>query len=160
MATPKIKKDPNRTLAENRKARHDYHIHETYEVGMALTGTEIKSLRGGRANLSDSYANVKDGELWLVGFHISPYEQGNIFNQDPIRTRKLLMHKNEILKLYGQSREKGFTLVPLKIYLKRGMAKLLLGLASGKKNYDKRQDLAEKDAKREMERAFKEKIRE
>lgn len=160
MATPKIKKDPNRTLAENRKARHDYHIHETYEVGMVLTGTEIKSLRGGRANLSDSYANVKDGELWLVGFHISPYEQGNIFNQDPIRTRKLLMHKNEILKLYGQSREKGFTLVPLKIYLKRGMAKLLLGLASGKKNYDKRQDLAEKDAKREMERVFKEKTRE
>lgn len=159
MATPKIKKDPNRTLAENRKARHDYHIHETYEVGMVLTGTEIKSLRGGRANLSDSYANVKDGELWLVGFHISPYEQGNIFNQDPIRTRKLLMHKNEILKLYGQSREKGFTLVPLKIYLKRGMAKLLLGLASGKKNYDKRQDLAEKDAKREMERVFKEKTR-
>lgn len=160
MATPKIKKDPNRTLAENRKARHDYHIHETYEVGMVLTGTEIKSLRSGRANLSDSYANVKDGELWLVGFHISPYEQGNIFNQDPIRTRKLLMHKNEILKLYGQSREKGFTLVPLKIYLKRGMAKLLLGLASGKKNYDKRQDLAEKDAKREMERVFKEKTRE
>lgn len=160
MATPKVKKDPNRTLAENRKARHDYHIHETYEVGMVLTGTEIKSLRGGRANLSDSYANVKDGELWLVGFHISPYEQGNIFNQDPIRTRKLLMHKNEILKLYGQSREKGFTLVPLKIYLKRGMAKLLLGLASGKKNYDKRQDLAEKDAKREMERAFKERVRE
>lgn len=160
MAAPKIKKDPNRTLAENRKARHDYHIHETYEVGMVLTGTEIKSLRGGRANLSDSYAYVKEGELWLVGFHISPYEQGNIFNQDPIRTRKLLMHKNEILKLYGQSREKGFTLVPLKIYLKRGMAKLLLGLASGKKNYDKRQDLAEKDAKREMERVFKEKVRE
>jgi len=159
MASPKIKKDPNRTLAENRKARHDYHIHETYETGMVLTGTEIKSLRGGRANLSDSYAHVKNGELWLVGFHVSPYEQGNIFNGDPMRTRKLLMHKNEILKLYGQSREKGYTLVPLKIYLKRGMAKLLLGLASGKKNYDKRQDLATKDAKREMERAFKERGR-
>lgn len=160
MATPKVKKDPNRTLAENRKARHDYHIHDTYECGMVLTGTEIKSLRSGRANLSDSYSYVKDGELWLVGFHISPYEQGNRSNPDPLRTRKLLMHKAEIQTLYGKSREKGFTLVPLKIYLKRGMAKLLLGLASGKKNYDKRQDLATKDAKREIERAFKERGRE
>lgn len=160
MSSNKTKKDPNRTLAENRKARHDYHIHETYETGMVLTGTEIKSLRGGRANLSDSYAHVKNGELWIVGFHISPFEQGNIHNQDPLRSRKLLMHKDEILKLYGQSREKGYTLVPLKIYLKRGMAKLLIGLASGKKNYDKRQDLAEKDAKREMERVFKDKGRE
>lgn len=156
MSEKKVKKDPNRTLAENRKARHDYHIHETYEVGMVLTGTEIKSLRSGRANLQDSYAHVKNGELWIVGFHISPYEQGNIFNQDPLRTRKLLMHKGEILKLYGQSRERGYTIVPLKIYLKRGMAKLLIGLASGKKDYDKRHDLAEKDAKREIARAMKE----
>ena len=160
MAAPTTKKDPNRTIAENRKARHDYHIHETYECGLVLTGTEIKSLRGGRANLSDAYAQVKNGEMLLVGFHISPYAQGNMFNQDPTRTRKLLLHKKEIMTLYGQSREKGYTLVPLKIYLKRGMAKLLLGLASGKKNYDKRHDLAEKDAKREIERAFKERGRE
>ena len=159
MAAPTTKKDPNRTIAENRKARHDYHIHETYECGMVLTGTEIKSLRGGRANLSDAYAQVKNGEMLLVGFHISPYAQGNMFNQDPTRTRKLLLHKKEIMTLYGQSREKGYTLVPLKLYLSHGLAKVELALASGKDLYDKRQAAAEHDSKREVERVLRDRQR-
>ena len=142
-------------VAENRKARHDYHIHETYEAGIALTGTEVKSLRAGRANLKDSYAHVENGEMMISHMHISPYEQGNIFNHEPMRKRKLLMHKKEILKLFGKTREKGYSLVPLKLYFTRGKAKLQIALASGKKNYDKRQDIAARDAKRDMERAMR-----
>lgn len=145
-----------RVACENRKARHDYFIHEVFETGIALMGTEVKSLRAGKANLKDSYAEIKHGELILQNMHISPYEQGNIFNHDPLRPRKLLMHKREIMKLLGQTKEKGFTLVPLKIYFKRGLAKLELALASGKHNYDKRRALADKAAKRDMERALKE----
>ena len=141
--------------AENRKARHDYHIHETYEAGIALTGTEVKSIRAGRVNLKDSYAHVENGEMMISQMHISPYEQGNIFNHEPMRKRKLLMHKKEILKLFGKTREKGYSLVPLKLYFTRGKAKLQIALASGKKNYDKRQDIAARDAKRDMERAMR-----
>ncbi len=140
---------------ENRKARHDYFIHETYEAGIELKGTEVKSLCAGRANLKDSYAEVKNGEIFVEHMHISPYEQGNIFNHDPLRRRKLLMHKKEILKLFGKTREKGFTLIPLKIYFKNGKAKMELALASGKHNYDKRAALAEKSAKRDIERAVR-----
>ncbi len=143
-------------VAENRKARHDYHIEETYETGMVLTGTEVKSLRNGKANLRDSFARVSNGEVFVHNLHISHYEQGNIFNHDPTRTRKLLMHKSEINKLIGYVQQQGLTLVPLKIYFKRGKAKLELALAKGKKLYDKRQDMAAKDAKREMDRAFRE----
>ncbi|BBB91777.1 MAG TPA: SsrA-binding protein SmpB [Methylomusa anaerophila] len=149
-----------KTVAENRKARHDYHIHETYEAGIVLTGTEVKSLRAGKANLKDSYARVDHGELFLHNMHISPYEQGNRFNHEPLRTRKLLMHRLEINKLIGKTKEKGYTLVPLKLYFSRGKAKLELGLASGKHTYDKRQDLAERDAKREMDRVFRDRQKE
>jgi len=144
---------------ENRKARHDYFIHETYETGIELKGTEVKSLRVGKANLRDSYAEVKDGEIFVEHMHISPYEQGNIFNHEPLRPRRLLLHKREILKLFGKTREKGFTLVPLKIYFKKGRAKMELALASGKHNYDKRDALHEKSAQRDIERALKERSR-
>lgn len=143
-------------VAENRKARHDYHIHETYEAGIALTGTEVKSLRAGKANLKDSYARIDHAEIMLYNLHISPYEQGNRFNHEPLRTRKLLMHRYEINKLIGKTKEKGYTLVPLKLYFTRGKAKVELALATGKKMYDKRQDMAERDAKREMDRAVRE----
>ncbi len=143
--------------AENRKARHDYHIHETFEAGIALTGTEVKSLRAGKANLKDSYARIDNGELMLHNMHISPYEQGNRFNHEPLRTRKLLMHRYEINKLVGQTREKGYTLTPLKLYFSKGKVKVELALTTGKKNYDKRQDLAEKDAKREIDRHMRDK---
>lgn len=146
-------------VAENRKARHDYHIHETYEAGIALTGTEVKSLRAGKANLKDSYARIDNGELMLHNMHISPYEQGNRFNHEPLRTRRLLMHRYEINKLIGKTQEKGYTLVPLKLYFTRGKAKVELALATGKKTYDKRQDIAARDAKREIDRAFRERQR-
>ena len=146
-------------VCENRKARHDFFIHETYEAGLSLQGTEVKSLRAGRANLKDSYAVVKNGEIFVEHMHISPYEQGNIFNHDPLRPRKLLLHKTEIVKLFSQTREKGYTLVPLKIYFKHGRAKLELALASGKHNYDKRADLQAKAAKRDVERALKDRQR-
>lgn len=150
------KKDEHIKIAcENRKARHDYFIHETFEAGLELKGTEVKSLRVGKANLRDSYAQIINGEIFVEHMHISPYEQGNIFNHDPLRRRKLLMHKKEILKLFGKTREKGFTLIPLKIYFKKGRAKMELALASGKHNYDKRAALAEKSAKRDIERAMK-----
>ncbi|MBU9710918.1 SsrA-binding protein SmpB [Evansella tamaricis] len=142
-------------IAQNKKARHDFHIEETFEAGMVLTGTEIKSLRGGKGNLKDSFARVSNGEVWLHNMHISPYEQGNRYNHDPVRARKLLLHKKEINKLIGQTKEKGYTLVPLKIYIKNGFAKTLLGLGKGKKKYDKREDLKKKDANREIQRAFK-----
>ncbi|HWR28845.1 MAG TPA: SsrA-binding protein SmpB [Negativicutes bacterium] len=146
-------------VAENRRARHEYHIHETFEAGMVLTGTEIKSLRGGRANLTDSYAKIENKELFLISAHISPYEQGNRFNHEPRRNRKLLMHKAEIVRLLAKTREKGFTLVPLKIYLTHGMAKVELALASGKDLYDKRQSAAEHDAKREVDRVIRDRER-
>ena len=153
------KNESIKTVCENRKARHDYFIHETYETGIELKGTEVKSLRVGKANLRDSYAEVKDGEIFVEHMHISPYEQGNIFNHDPLRKRKLLMHKREILKLFSKTREKGFTLIPLKIYFKNGRAKLELALASGKHTYDKRAALAEKSAQRDIERAVRDKQR-
>lgn len=148
-----------KVVTVNRRARHDYHILETYEAGIVLTGTEVKSLRAGRANLQDSYARVENGELFLYNMHISPYDQGNRFNHEPKRTRKLLMHKKEILRLLGKSREKGLTLVPLKVYFnERGRAKVELALARGKKAVDKREDMAARDARREIERALRGKI--
>ncbi|WP_378954384.1 SsrA-binding protein SmpB [Pelosinus sp. sgz500959] len=145
-----------KTVADNRKARHDYHIHESYEAGLVLTGTEVKSLRAGKANLKDAYAKIEKSELMLHNMHISPYDAGNRFNHEPLRTRKLLMHRSEIDKLVGKTQEKGYTLVPLKLYFTHGIAKIQIGLATGKKNYDKRQDMAERDAKREIDRAFRE----
>ena len=143
-------------VADNRKARHDYHIHESYEAGIVLTGTEVKSLRAGKANLKDAYARIENLELMLHNMHISPYDAGNRFNHEPLRNRKLLMHRSEIDKLIGKTQEKGYTLVPLKLYFTHGIAKVQLGLVTGKKNYDKRQDMAERDAKREMDREFRE----
>ena len=155
MAEQKIK-----IIAENRKARHDFTIYETYEAGIALTGTEVKSLRAGKANMKDSYAQItRSAEVFLYNLHISPYDHGNIFNHDPLRNRRLLMHREEIRKLIGKVKEKGYALVPLKMYFKRGLVKVEIALATGKKLYDKRQDLAKKDAKREMERAMKERMR-
>ena len=146
-------------VCENRKAHHDFFIHETFETGLALQGTEVKSLRAGRANLKDSYAVIRNGEVFVEHMHFSPYEQGNIFNHDPLRARKLLMHKAEIVRLFSKTREKGYTLVPLKVYFKHGRAKLELALASGKHNYDKRQDLQARAAKRDIERALKDRQR-
>lgn len=142
-------------IAQNRKARHDYFIEETYEAGIVLVGTEVKSVRQGNVNLRDSYAVVKDGEVFLYNMHISPYEKGNIFNRDPLRTRKLLLNRREIDKLAGYVQQKGYTLVPLKVYLKRGWVKIELAVARGKKSYDKRQSIAKRDAQREIERAFR-----
>jgi len=146
-----------KVISKNRKARHDFHIEETYEAGIVLTGTEVKSIRNSRVNLKDSYAKVEEGELFLYNMHVSPYEPGNRFNHDPLRVRKLLMHKSEIGRLAGKTKEKGYALVPLKIYFREGLVKIELGLAKGKKLYDKRRDIAERDRKREMERAVKEK---
>jgi len=148
--------DSEKILATNRKAYHDYHIDETFEAGIALTGTEIKSVRAGSINLRDSYAQVKNGELWLLNAHIAPYEPASRQNVDPYRDRKLLMHRREIMRLFGRVQEKGFTLVPLKVYLKKNRAKVELGLARGKKLYDKREAISQRDAAREMARAVKE----
>jgi SsrA-binding protein len=142
-------------IAQNKKAYHDYFIEETLEAGIALTGTEVKSLRAGRVNLRDSYAAVDKGELFLLGVHISPYEQGNIFNHDPLRSRKLLVHLRELRRLQGKVQVAGYTLVPTKMYFKDGRAKVEIGLARGKKQYDKRETLAKRDAQREMDRALK-----
>jgi len=147
--------DDFKVLATNRKAYHDYFIVETYEAGLALTGTEIKSVRAGAVNLRDSYAQVRDGEVWLQNAHISPYEQGNRFNVDPYRTRRLLLHRKEINRLMGRAQEKGLTIVPLRLYLKKNRAKIELALVKGKKQYDKREAISQRDAKREMERALK-----
>ena len=147
--------DPVKVVAENRKARHDFFIEETYEAGLVLTGTEVKSLRVGKANLRDSYARVENGEVHIHNLHISPYEQGNRFNHDPLRVRKVLLNRYEINKLIGATQQKGLTLIPLKIYFKRGLAKMELALAKGKKLHDKRDDIAERDAKREIELAFR-----
>lgn len=149
-------KKEKKYVAVNRKAKHEYFILETYEVGIALTGTEVKSLRQGKVSIVDSYADIENGELWLYDLHISPYDKGNIYNHDPKRPRKLLIHKDEMAHLIGKVREKGLTLIPLSIYFnERGWAKVELGLAKGKKIYDKRKDLAEKAEKRELERAYK-----
>ena len=145
--------DAVKTIATNRKARHDYFIEDTYEAGLVLTGTEIKSIRAGRVNLRDSFAIVKEGELWLMNVHIAPYEQGTYTNHDPRRPRKLLMHQREINRIAGKLQEKGFTLVPLRLYLKNNRAKVELGLARGKRQYDKRAALREKETRREIERA-------
>lgn len=145
-----------KTLAENRKARHDYFIEETYEAGISLVGTEVKSIRQGKANLKDSYAMVEKGEVFLYNMHISPYEKGNVFNRDPLRKRKLLLNKKEIRKLEEYTTQKGYSLIPLSLYLSRGLVKVNLSVAKGKKLYDKRDDIAKKHAEREMERQFKE----
>ena len=142
-------------VAQNKKARYEYFIEETYECGLALVGTEVKSIRAGKVNIKDSYAQIKDGEAFLVGMHVSPYEQGNIFNRDPFRRRKLLLHKREILKLGALSQAQGYSLIPLQLYFKDGRVKLELAVAKGKKLYDKRHDIAERDVKREMERSMK-----
>ena len=147
-------------VAQNKKARHDYNIGDRVEAGLVLTGTEVKSLRAGRANLRDSYAAMEKGELFLIGAHVSPYEQGNIFNHDPLRSRKLLLHARELRRLYGKVQVAGYTLVPTKLYFKDGRVKVEIGLAKGKTTYDKRQTLAKKEAQREMERAFKGRERE
>lgn len=148
-----------KVITENRKARHDYDIEECYEAGIELKGTEVKSMRAGRANLKDSFAMVENGELILYGMHISPYEHGNIFNVEPLRPRKLLMHHHEIMKLHGKIKEQGYTLVPLKAYFKKDKIKIELALAKGKKLYDKREAAAEKTAKREIEKALKDRSR-
>lgn len=144
-----------KVISDNRKAYHEYFVEEKLEAGIILTGTEIKSIRNGRVNLKDSYARIENGEVWLYQMHISPYEQGNRFNHDPLRNRKLLLNRSEITKLIGKVHQQGLTLIPTKLYLKRGMAKIELGICRGKKNYDKRQDIAERDAKREIERHFR-----
>lgn len=146
-------------IAENRKARHDYFIEEVYEAGIALQGTEVKSCRAGRVNLRDGYAQVENGEIFLNNVHISPYEQGNRFNHEPLRKRRMLMHRAEILRLFGQVREKGYTLVPLRLYFKKGRVKVEIALAKGKKHYDKRDDIAARDVQREVARAMRGKSR-
>ncbi|HHH6019257.1 TPA: SsrA-binding protein SmpB [Listeria monocytogenes] len=149
-------KGDGKLVAQNKKARHDYAIEETFEAGIVLQGTEIKSVRNARVNLKDSYARIDNGEIFLHNMHISPYEQGNRYNHDPLRTRKLLLHKKQISRLIGETKESGYSIVPLKMYIKDGYAKVLIGVARGKKKYDKRQDLKQKEAKRDIERAFKE----
>lgn len=153
------KEKGNNSIAKNSKALHDYFVIESYETGIELCGTEVKSLRQGKVNLKDSWCTVDDGELWVKGMHIGHYEQGNIFNCDPMRVRRLLMHKNEILKLFGMVKQEGYSLIPLALYFKGTRVKLRLGLCKGKKLYDKRNDMAERTAKRDIERAIKERNR-
>ncbi len=143
-------------IARNKKAYHDYFVLDTYEAGIELYGTEIKSIRNGRVNLKDSFCSVDDGEMFAIGMHVSPYEQGNIFNRDPMRKKRLLLHKREIMKLFGQSQQQGLSIVPLQLYLKNGRAKLEIGLCKGKKLHDKREVAAKRDARRMIEREFKE----
>ncbi|MEK6692959.1 MAG: SsrA-binding protein SmpB [Nitrospirota bacterium] len=152
-------KEEERILCSNRKAYHDYHIEESLEAGIELKGTEIKSLREGKANLKDSYAILKDGEAFLIGCHISPYSHGNIYNHEPLRTRKLLLHREEIRKLTGKVTQRGFTLIPVRMYLSKGRAKIEIALARGKKLFDKRETIKEKDIRRESEKALKEMVR-
>ena len=153
------KKAGMKLIANNKKAFHDYFIEDTYEAGIALAGTEVKSLRAGKCSIKESFIRVEKGEVYIYGMHISPYEKGNIFNKDPLRARKLLMHRSEINKLEGKIREKGLTLVPLQVYFKGSLVKVEIGLARGKKLYDKRDDIAKKDARREVERDYKQKLR-
>ena len=149
------KEKGSRLIANNKKAYHDYFIEEKYEAGISLHGTEVKSLRMGKCSIKESFLRIENGELFIYGMHVSPYEKGNIFNKDPLRVKKLLMHKSEIHKLQGKIAEKGYTLVPLQVYLKGGLVKVEIGLARGKKLYDKRADIAKKDQKREAQRDFK-----
>lgn len=153
------KKKDNNVLVDNRKAFHDYFIEESMEAGIELVGTEVKSIRAGKANLKDSYAEIRNGEVWVRNMHISPYEKGNIFNRNPLRDRRLLLHKYEINKLNGFLTQQGFTMVPLSLYLKNGRVKVNLAVVKGKKNYDKRDAMIEKAAKREIEREFKDRVR-
>ena len=148
-------KNSIKIISQNKKAYHDYFVEEKYEAGVELFGTEVKSIRAGKVNVKEAYCDIKDGEVFVVGMHISPYEQGNIFNKDPLRPKKLLLHKREILKLFGLVSQKGYTLVPLQVYLSNSRVKIEIGLCRGKKLYDKRDDMARNDAKRDMERAFK-----
>lgn len=150
-----MKKTGIKTIAVNRQARHEYFVQETYEAGIELFGTEVKSLRQGTVSLKDSWCDIINGELFVKQMHISPYEKGNIFNRDPLRPKKLLMHKNEILRLYGVTKQQGLTLVPISLYFKGSRVKVEVGLCKGKKLYDKRDDIAKRDAKRTMERAVK-----
>ncbi len=147
-----MEKNENRTVAQNKKAYHDYFVEETYEAGLELFGTEVKSVRQGKINLKDSWCNIIKGEIFVNGMHISPYDHGNIFNRDPMRPKKLLMHKKEILKLFGLTKQQGYAIIPLQVYFTKGKAKLLIGLCKGKKLYDKREDAAKKSANREIER--------
>lgn len=149
------KKENTKTLAQNKKARHEYFILDTIEAGIELAGTEVKSVRQGKVNITDAYASVKDGEVFVKQMNISPFEKGNIFNRDPLRDRKLLLHKKEILKISGQIQQDGFALIPLSVYLKGSLIKVALGVAKGKKLYDKREDIAKKTVKRNIERAIK-----
>ena len=142
-------------IANNKKAYHDYFIEEKYEAGLVLHGTEVKSLRQGKCSIKESFIRIENGEMFIYGMHISPYEKGNIFNKDPLRPKKLLLHKREIMKLLGKIKEKGYTLVPLQVYFTSGRAKIEIGLAKGKKLYDKREDIAKMDQRRESERDFK-----
>lgn len=146
-------------IAQNRKARHDYFVEESLEAGIELVGTEVKSLRQDGVNLKDSFCYIEDGEIFVHNMHISPYEKGNIFNRDPLRVRKLLMHKKEIVKLFDQVKQQGYSLIPLSLYFKNSRVKVEVGLCRGKKLYDKRADIARRDAKREMDRAMKERSR-
>ncbi|MEF9988276.1 MAG: SsrA-binding protein SmpB [Oscillospiraceae bacterium] len=148
-------KKSTKTIAENRKARHEYFILDSFETGIELFGTEVKSIRAGSVNLKESWCEIENGELLLKGMHVSPYEKGNIFNKDPLRERKLLMHKREIMSLFGQVKQEGLTLIPLSIYFKGSLVKVQLGICKGKKNYDKRAVDAEKSAKRDIDRAIK-----
>lgn len=148
-------KETQKLIANNKKAYHDFFIDETYEAGIALHGTEVKSMRMGKCSIKESFVRIENGEVFVYGMHVSPYEKGNIFNKDPLRVKKLLMHRSEINKLMGKIKEKGYTLVPLQVYFKNGKVKVEIGLARGKKLYDKRESIAQKDVRRENEREFK-----
>lgn len=152
-------KEELKLVANNKKAYHDYFIEEKYEAGLVLHGTEVKSLRMGKCSIKEAFIRIENGEVFIYGMHISPYEKGNIFNKDPLRVRKLLLHKSQIQKLIGNSTEKGYTIVPLQVYFSNGRAKIEIGLAKGKKLYDKRQDIAKKDQKREAEKELKVRLR-
>lgn len=155
----KMAKEEMKLVANNKKAYHDYFIEEKYEAGLVLHGTEVKSLRMGKCSIKEAFIRIENGEVFIYGMHISPYEKGNIFNKDPLRVRKLLLHKQQIRKLIGNSAEKGYTIVPLQVYFKDGRAKIEIGLAKGKKLYDKRQDIAKKDQRREAEKELKVRLR-
>ena len=148
-------KESQKLIANNKKARHDYFLEEKYEAGIALHGTEVKSMRMGKCSIKEAFVRIEDGEVFVYGMHVSPYEKGNIFNKDPLRVKKLLLHKYEINKLLGKIKEKGYTLVPLQVYFKDGKVKVEIGLARGKKLYDKREAIAKKDQRREAEKEFK-----
>ena len=150
-----MSREAMKLVANNKKAYHDYFVEEKIEAGLVLHGTEVKSLRMGKCSIKEAFIRIENGEMFIYGMHISPYEKGNIFNKDPLRVKKLLLHKTEINKLLGKSKEKGFTIVPLQVYFKEGKAKVEIGLCRGKKLYDKRQDIAKKDQKREAEKEFK-----